>query len=85
MFVNFIKKFTAVQHERKPVSDRVESVHNMSTSPDNNNLPTFLYGSNSFVKNDLQFIKTEMPFIAHRSIFNDQTPLNLLPSSSNIF
>lgn len=84
--------FTAVQHERKPVSDRTESIHNMSTSPDNNNIPTFHYGNNSFIKNEMpfiknevHFIKTEMPYVGHRSIYNDQSALNILQSSSNIF
>ncbi|XP_050439439.1 orphan steroid hormone receptor 2-like isoform X2 [Adelges cooleyi] len=79
----------SVQHERKPVSDRPESVQ-MSTSPDNNNIPTFSYGSSSFVKsemasfikNDLPFIKTEIPFATHRSLFNDQAAAQLLQSSS---
>lgn len=57
----------------------------MPNSPDNNNLPTFSYGNNSFLKNDLKFIKSEMQFVTHRSIFNDQTPLHLLQSSSNVF
>ncbi|XP_025417738.1 nuclear receptor subfamily 2 group C member 1-A [Sipha flava] len=79
----------SVQHERKPVSDRVESNHNMPTSPDNNNIPTFSYGNNSFIKNDMQFmknemhfIKTEMPYAGHRSIYNDQTSINMLQSSN---
>jgi len=74
-----------VQHERKPVSDRIESIHNISTSPDNNNIPTFQYGNNAFIKNEIPFIKTEMPYVGHRSIYNDQTPLHLMPSSSKIF
>lgn len=83
--------YTAVQHERKPVSDRIESIHNISTSPDNNNIPTFSYGNNSFIKNEITFIKndmqhfvkTEMPYVGHRSIFNDQTSMHLMQSSSN--
>lgn len=78
-----------MQHERKPVSDRIESMHNMSASPDNNNIPTFPYGNNSFIKNemafiknDLNFIKTEMSYAGNRSIFTDQTALHLLQSSS---
>lgn len=80
-----------MQHERKPVSDRIESIHNMSTSPDNNNIPPFSYANNSFIKNempfiknDMHFIKTEIPYVGHRSLYNDQTALSLLPSSSNI-
>lgn len=81
----------AVQHERKPVTDRIESIHNMSTSPDNNNIPTFSYGNNSFIKNEMpfiknenHFIKTEIPYVGNRSLYNDQTALNLLQTSSNI-
>jgi len=81
----------AVQHERKPVTDRIESIHNMSTSPDNNNIPTFSYGNNSFIKteipfikNENHFIKTEIPYVGNRSVYNDQTALNLLQTSSNI-
>ncbi|VVC37559.1 Zinc finger, nuclear hormone receptor-type,Nuclear hormone receptor, ligand-binding [Cinara cedri] len=80
----------SVQHERKPVSDRIESIH-MSSSPDNNNTPSFTYGNNSFIKtempfikNDLHYIKTEMPYIGQRNIFTDQTGMHLLkPPSEN--
>lgn len=91
MYYNSFCFFIAVQHERKPVSDRIESIHNMSTSPDNNNIPTFSYGNNSFIKtempfikNELHFIKTEIPYVGHRPTFNDQTTLHSLQSSSNI-
>lgn len=79
-----------MQHERKPVSDRNESIHNMSTSPDNNNIP-FSYVNNSFIKtemsfnkNDMHFIKTEMPYAGHRAMCTDQAALHLMQSSSNI-
>ncbi|XP_029346600.1 nuclear receptor subfamily 2 group C member 1-A isoform X1 [Acyrthosiphon pisum] len=79
----------SVQHERKPVTDRIESIHNMSTSPDNNNIPTFSYGNNSFIKTEMpfiksenHFIKTEIPYVGNRSIYNDQTALNLLQTSN---
>jgi len=81
----------AVQHERKPVTDRIESIHNISTSPDNNNIPTFSYANNTFIKNempftknDMHFIKTEIPYTGNRSLYSDQTALNLLQTSSNI-
>lgn len=38
-----------------------------------------------FIKNEVHFIKTEMPYVGHRSIYNDQSALNILQSSSNIF
>lgn len=83
--------FIAVQHERKPVSDRIESIHNISTSPENNNFPAFSYGNNSFIKqemtfikNDMHLIKTEMPYVGHRSIFNDSTAVHLMQSSSKL-
>ncbi|XP_050526671.1 orphan steroid hormone receptor 2-like [Daktulosphaira vitifoliae] len=79
----------SVQHERKPVSDRGESVNSLS-GPDNNNIPTFSYGNHSFAKteiapffkNDLPFIKTEMSFMTHRTLFTDQSTAHLLQSSS---
>jgi len=74
----------AVQHERKPVTDRIETIHNMTTSPDNNNIPTFSYGNNSFIKNEMHFIKTEIPYAGNRSLYNEQTALNLLQTTSNI-
>lgn len=60
---------------------------------DNNNIPTFSYGNNSFIKNEVtfikndvsHFIKTEMPYGAQRSIFNDQTAMHLMQSSSNYY
>lgn len=81
----------AVQHERKPVSDKIESIQNLSTNLDNNNIPTFSYGNNPFIKNEVtcikndvsNFIKTEMPYGSQRSIFNDQVTLHLIQSSSN--
>lgn len=82
-----------MQHERKPVSDRIESIQNLSTSIDNNNISTFSYGNNSFIKNEVtfikndvpNFIKTEMPYEAQRSIFNDQATMHLMQSSSNYY
>lgn len=73
-----------MQHERKPVTDRIETIHNMTTSPDNNNIPTFSYGNNSFIKNEMHFIKTEIPYAGNRSLYNEQTALNLLQTTSNI-
>lgn len=93
MYCNYYYLFfsIAVQHERKPVSDRNESIHNTSTSPDNNNIP-FSYVNNSFIKtemsfnkNDLHFIKTEMPYTGHRAMCTDQAALHLMQSFSNIF
>lgn len=53
----------------------MESTNNLSGCSDNNNISTFLYGNNSFIKSEIT------PFSGQR--YTDQGEINILQSSSN--
>jgi len=72
------------------VTDKIESVHNLSTIPDNNNIATFSYGNSSLIKNemsfkhDMNFIKSEIPYSGNRSTSFEPSTLHLNSSSKCI-